>query len=53
MATRSSLLVDLGATYVKVAVLRPDEGIVAESNFPFPDSRRSTGCIAWSNPLKS
>jgi xylulokinase len=36
MATRSSLLVDLGATYVKVAALRPDEGIVAESNFPFP-----------------
>ena len=36
MATRSSLLVDLGATYVKVAVLRPDEGIVAESNSRFP-----------------
>jgi xylulokinase len=36
MATRSSLLVDLGATYVKVAVLRADEGIVAESKFPFP-----------------
>lgn len=36
MATRSSLLVDLGATYVKVAVLRHDEGIVAESNSPFP-----------------
>lgn len=36
MATRSSLLVDLGATYVKVAVLRPNEGIVAESNSPFP-----------------
>jgi xylulokinase len=36
MVTRSSLLVDLGATYVKVAVLRPDEGIVGESNSPFP-----------------
>ncbi|OBJ79369.1 sugar kinase [Mycobacterium gordonae] len=36
MASRSSLLVDLGATYVKVAVLRPDEGIVGESNSPFP-----------------
>ncbi|MGO9733404.1 FGGY family carbohydrate kinase [Mycobacterium sp.] len=36
MANRSSLLVDLGATYVKVAVSRPDEGIVAESKFPFP-----------------
>lgn len=36
MATRSSLLVDLGGTYVKVAVLRPDEGIVAECNFSFP-----------------
>ena len=36
MPTHSSLLVDLGATYVKVAVLRPDEGIVAESKFPFP-----------------
>jgi xylulokinase len=36
MASRSSLLVDLGATYVKVAVLRPDEGIVCESNSPFP-----------------
>jgi xylulokinase len=36
MVTRSSLLVDLGATYVKVAVLRPDEGILAERNFPFP-----------------
>jgi xylulokinase len=36
MASRSSLLVDLGATYVKVAVLRPDEGIVGESKSPFP-----------------
>ncbi|OBK96481.1 sugar kinase [Mycobacterium asiaticum] len=36
MATRSSLLVDLGATYIKVAVVRPDDGIVGESNFPFP-----------------
>jgi xylulokinase len=36
MATRSSLLVDLGATYVKVAVLRPGDGILEESNFPFP-----------------
>ncbi|MHA7653211.1 FGGY family carbohydrate kinase [Mycobacterium sp. ML4] len=36
MATPSSLLVDLGATYVKVAILRPDEGIVAESKSPFP-----------------
>jgi xylulokinase len=36
MASRSSLLVDLGATYVKVAVLRPDEGTVGENNFPFP-----------------
>jgi xylulokinase len=36
MASRSSLLVDLGATYVKVAALRPDEGIVGESNSPFP-----------------
>ncbi|CAM4077869.1 Xylulose kinase [Mycobacterium basiliense] len=36
MATPFSLLVDLGATYVKVAVLRPDAGIVAESSSPFP-----------------
>ena len=36
MASRSSLLVDLGATYVKVAVLRSDVGTVGENNFPFP-----------------
>ncbi|RFZ70582.1 Xylulose kinase [Mycobacterium marinum] len=36
MATPFSLLVDLGATYVKVAVLRPDEGVVAERRYPFP-----------------
>jgi len=36
MASLSSLLVDLGATYVKVAVLRRSGGIVAESKFPFP-----------------
>ncbi len=36
MASRSSLLVDLGATYVKVAVLRPDEGIVGETNSLVP-----------------
>jgi xylulokinase len=36
MATRSSLLVDLGATYVKVAVLRPDGGIVGETNSLVP-----------------
>jgi hypothetical protein len=36
MASRSSLLVDLGATYVKVAVLRPDEGIVGETNSSVP-----------------
>ncbi|OBK44992.1 FGGY family carbohydrate kinase [Mycobacterium kubicae] len=34
--TRSSLLVDLGATYIKAAVLRPDKGIDAERRFPFP-----------------
>jgi xylulokinase len=34
--TRSSLLVDLGATYIKVGVLRPGEGITAERHFPFP-----------------
>jgi xylulokinase len=36
MASRSSLLVDLGATYVKVAVLRPDEGIIGETKSPVP-----------------
>ncbi|MCV7408072.1 sugar kinase [Mycobacterium florentinum] len=36
MTSRSSLLVDVGATYVKVAVLRADENIVAESKFDFP-----------------
>lgn len=36
MAPHSSLLVDLGATYVKVAALRADEGIVAETRFSFP-----------------
>jgi xylulokinase len=43
MATRSSLLVDLGATYVKVAVLRPDEGIVGESKSSFPAFRSLDG----------
>jgi xylulokinase len=36
MATRSSLLVDLGTTFVKIAALQADGGIVAESKFPFP-----------------
>lgn len=36
MATHSSLVVDLGTTYIKVAVLRPDVGIIGESNSQFP-----------------
>ncbi|OBJ55175.1 FGGY family carbohydrate kinase [Mycobacterium asiaticum] len=36
MAVRCSLLVDIGATYIKVGVLRPDEGIVEERSFLFP-----------------
>lgn len=36
MAHRCSLLVDLGATYVKAAVLHPDDGIVGERTCPFP-----------------
>ncbi|BBY20991.1 FGGY family carbohydrate kinase [Mycobacterium stomatepiae] len=36
MTSRSSLLVDVGATYIKVAVLRDDENIVAENKFDFP-----------------
>ncbi|SOX53586.1 sugar kinase [Mycobacterium ahvazicum] len=36
MTSRSSLLVDIGSTYVKVAVLRSDENIDAETKFQFP-----------------
>lgn len=36
MTGRSSLLVDVGATYIKVAVLRDDENIFAENKFEFP-----------------
>ncbi|EHB49721.1 Carbohydrate kinase, FGGY [Mycolicibacterium rhodesiae JS60] len=35
--SRSSLLVDLGSTYIKVAVLHSGDSIVAERRFPFPD----------------
>jgi xylulokinase len=52
MANRSSLLVDLGATYVKVAVLRPDEGIVAESKFPFPEFTSLDGPYRTVEPAK-
>jgi xylulokinase len=49
MASRSSLLVDLGATYVKVAVLCPDEG-VGESKSPFPRFTSLEGPYRTVNP---
>lgn len=50
MARRSSLLVDLGTTYIKVAVLLPDQGLVAETKFPFPPFLSLDGPYRTVNP---
>jgi xylulokinase len=52
MASRSSLLVDLGGTYVKVAVFRTDEGIVAETRFPFPQFASRDGPYRTIDPTE-